>query len=170
MRQVDLGVNYWDAGRFADGIALIKAVRQKGSQDPPPGWVRRALLTAYVQAGNTTEATALAIEQVRDARQQFAANSPELAAALAENGKSLLEAKAYADAEPLLLNGYEGLRQAEAETLPRVKDARLHDALERLIQLYDASDKPAEAAKWRKELEATRAADTRSGTSPVPSS
>ena len=30
----------------------------------------------------------------------------------------------------------------------------LTEALERLVQLYDAWDKPDEAAKWRKELEA----------------
>jgi hypothetical protein len=34
------------------------------------------------------------------------------------------------------------------------------EALERLVHLYDAWDKPAEAAKWRKELDArTQAAD-----------
>ena len=101
-RQVALGDNYCDVGRFADGIALIEEVHRKGRQDPKPAWVRNFLLTAYVQAGMTAEATVLVMERVREARQEFPADSPELAAALAENGRALLDAKAYADAEPLL--------------------------------------------------------------------
>src|SRR5207245_1619499 len=68
-------------------------------KDPHTG---NALLTAYGRAGKTTEATALAAEQVRDARKYFPAGSPELAAELAEVGQALLDGKAYADAEPLL--------------------------------------------------------------------
>ena len=33
---------------------------------------------------------------------------------------------------------------------------RLTEALERLVQLYDAWDKPDDAAKWRKKLEETK--------------
>ncbi|MEX2560603.1 MAG: serine/threonine-protein kinase, partial [Pirellulales bacterium] len=153
-RRVTLGANYCDAGRFADGIALIEEVRRKGRADPHPAWVRSVLLTAYVQAGRTTEATALVTERVRDARGEFPADSPELAAALADAGKVLLDAKAYADAERLLLDGYQGLKQTEAKTPPQLKEGRLRDVLERLVQLYDAWGKPDEAAKWRKELEA----------------
>ena len=58
-----------------------------------------------------------------------------------------------------MLDGYSGLRQTEAQIPPQVNDSRLSDALERLVQLYDAWGKPDEAAKWRKELEAARAAD-----------
>jgi hypothetical protein len=91
-------------------------------------------------------------ERVLDARAEFPADSPELAKALIDNGRLLLDAKAYAAAEPLLLNGYKGLRQTAAQ-IPR------RDTLERLVQLYDAWGKPDEAAKWRKEAEAARAAD-----------
>ncbi|MEX2118185.1 MAG: tetratricopeptide repeat protein, partial [Pirellulales bacterium] len=152
-RQVTLGANYCDAGRFADGLALIEEVRQKGRQDPHPVWVRRILLAAYVQAGKTTQATALVAERVQDARGEFPADSPELAAALAENGKMLLDAKAYADAEPLLLQGYAGLKERAATISSEVQGCPTQ-ALERLVQLYDAWGKPDEAAKWRKELEA----------------
>ena len=39
-----------------------------------------------------------------------------------------------------------------------ISQADLIEALERLVQLYDARNKPDEAAKWRKELEAQRKA------------
>jgi eukaryotic-like serine/threonine-protein kinase len=75
------------------------------------------------------------------------------------SAKALLDAKAYADAEPLLLEGYQGPRQTDSETEPQVKDARLRDALERLVQLYDAWSKPDEAAKWRNKLGSARGTD-----------
>jgi hypothetical protein len=110
------------------------------------------LLTAYVRAGKTAEATSLVTERVEDAREQYPSDSPELAAALIDNGKLLLDAKAYAAAEPLLLDGYKGLQQSETQVASQVEDARRQDALERLVQLYDAWGRPGEAAKWRKEL------------------
>ena len=68
-------------------------------------------------------------------------------------GGSLLGQKKYADAQPLLLAGYEGMK-ARAQTLPANEKPRLTEALQRLVQLYDEWGKPDEAAKWRKELEA----------------
>jgi tetratricopeptide (TPR) repeat protein len=72
-------------------------------------------------------------------------------------GGALLAQKMYADAEPLLLAGYEGMKQREAKIPPQGK-IRLTEALERLVQLYEAKDKKDEAAKWRKELDAIKAA------------
>jgi tetratricopeptide (TPR) repeat protein len=152
-RQVTLGAAYCDAGRFEEGLALIEEVRRNGSDDPHPAWVRSVLLTAYVQAGKTAEATALAAERVQEARQRFAAGCPELAAVLADYGKILLDAKAYAEAEPLLLEASQGLKQAEHEK------ERLRNVLEWLMELYDAWGQPDEAAKWRTELEAVRTAE-----------
>jgi WD40 repeat protein/tetratricopeptide (TPR) repeat protein len=63
-------------------------------------------------------------------------------------GASLLGQKKYADAEPLLLKGYEGMKQQEKSIEPRDK-RRLAEALDRLIELYTATDKPDEAKKWR---------------------
>jgi serine/threonine protein kinase/tetratricopeptide (TPR) repeat protein len=74
-------------------------------------------------------------------------------------GEALLGQKRYTDAEPLLVRGYEGMKQREAK-LPAIGvvegKVRLTEALERLVQLYDALDRPEEAARWRKELEAKR--------------
>jgi tetratricopeptide (TPR) repeat protein len=69
-------------------------------------------------------------------------------------GAALLGQKKDAEAEPLLVSGYEGMRQREA-TIPQGND-RMTEALERLVQLYEATDKPNEAARWRKELEASK--------------
>jgi hypothetical protein len=66
-------------------------------------------------------------------------------------GGALAEQAKYSDAEPLLAQGYQGLKQ-RATTIPGVARVRLAEAAERIVQLYDAWHKPAEAAKWRAEL------------------
>jgi tetratricopeptide (TPR) repeat protein len=68
-------------------------------------------------------------------------------------GEALVGRGKFADAEPLLLGGYEGLRQREAK-IPAESKIVLTQSLGRLVLLYKAWDKPAEAAKWQKELDA----------------
>ncbi len=70
-------------------------------------------------------------------------------------GGALLGQKKYAEAEPLLLAGYAGMKQRE-NTIPAVGRDRLPEAVERLVQLYDATGKKDEAAKWRRVMEAPR--------------
>jgi hypothetical protein len=72
-------------------------------------------------------------------------------------GGALMGQKKYADAEPLLVAGYDGMKRREATIPPQARD-RLTEALERLVQLYEATAKPDQAARWSKELEARKAA------------
>ncbi len=72
-------------------------------------------------------------------------------------GGALLGQKKYVDAEPLLKEGYEGLHKHAAEIPPQGK-ARLTEALERLVQLCEATDRKDEAAALRKKLEETEKA------------
>jgi tetratricopeptide (TPR) repeat protein len=65
-------------------------------------------------------------------------------------GGALLGQKKYADAEPLLLAGYEGMKTREAK-IPRIGKPRLPEAANRLVELYDAVGKPDKAAAWRAE-------------------
>jgi len=67
-------------------------------------------------------------------------------------GGALLKQKKFADAEPLLKEGYEGLKQRENMS-PQARP-RVAQALDRLVQLCDATGKTDEAARWRKELAA----------------
>jgi tetratricopeptide (TPR) repeat protein/tRNA A-37 threonylcarbamoyl transferase component Bud32 len=66
-------------------------------------------------------------------------------------GVSLLGQARHAEAEPLLLAGYEGMKQRE-ETIPAMAKIRLTEAVERLVQLYDALGEPRKAAVWRARL------------------
>ncbi len=67
-------------------------------------------------------------------------------------GEALLGQKNHAGAEPFLLHGFDGMNEREGK-IPTSARNPLTRALERLVQLYDAWDKPDEAAKWRTKLE-----------------
>jgi WD40 repeat protein/tetratricopeptide (TPR) repeat protein len=65
-------------------------------------------------------------------------------------GGALLGQKKYQGAEPLLLKGYQGMKERE-KTIPPVGRIRLAEAVDRLIELYIATNKPDEVKKWRAE-------------------
>ena len=77
-------------------------------------------------------------------------------------GEALNGQKKRAEAEPLLVQGYEGMRQRTAK-IPKEGKPRLAEALERLVQLYDAWGKPAQATRWRRELERVKVHDVNNG-------
>ncbi len=66
-------------------------------------------------------------------------------------GEALVGQKKYAEAEPLLLAGYEGMKKRE-KTIPPQGSNRIREAIDRLVQLYVATGKKDDAAKWRSEL------------------
>jgi serine/threonine protein kinase/tetratricopeptide (TPR) repeat protein len=72
-------------------------------------------------------------------------------------GGALLGQKKFAEAEPLLRAGYAGMKE-RAKTIPPPGQPRLLEAVERLVQLYEATDCKDEAARWRNERAALRAA------------
>ena len=65
-------------------------------------------------------------------------------------GGALLGQKKYADAEPLLLKGYEGMKLRE-KTIPPQANTRIPEAIDRLIELHTATNKPDEAKRWQAE-------------------
>ena len=54
-----------------------------------------------------------------------------------------------AEAEPMLRQGYEGIRSREVDRVDR--PARLAEAVDRLIELYTARNKLEEVKRWRAE-------------------
>jgi hypothetical protein len=72
-------------------------------------------------------------------------------------GEALLGQKTHAEAELLLLAGYEGMKQREAKVPPLGK-VRLTEALERLVQLFEATGQMDKANQWRKKWEEAKAA------------
>jgi serine/threonine protein kinase len=195
--QINLGVNYRDAGQLTEAIRLLEQVKREDKGRPALRWGRGELLSAYVAAGKSAEGTALAKELLAEARKENPPGSVALAAALAQYGQILVQLKAwmeaepvlresltireksqpdvwntfnvesllgealagqkkYTEAEPLLVQGFEEMKQRAAQIPEPYRASRLSDAAGRLVRLYEALSKKDEAAKWRKEAEGVR--------------
>jgi tetratricopeptide (TPR) repeat protein len=70
---------------------------------------------------------------------------------MSQLGGALLGQGRYAEAQPLIVRGYEGLKSREAKIPPPAK-ARLPEAAERVIELYEAWGQPEQATRWRATL------------------
>jgi tetratricopeptide (TPR) repeat protein len=64
-------------------------------------------------------------------------------------GEALAGRKDFPAAEPLLLEARKALTERRAKMPPCERDGALRDAADRLVRLYEAWGKPAEAGKWR---------------------
>jgi tetratricopeptide (TPR) repeat protein len=187
----NLGVNYHQAGRLSEALPLLEEADRASRTIPPLRFVGAVLLEAYVKAGRSAEAAALAREVLANARRSMPGDSPQLAGKLSQIawallalkaiaeaepllreclaiheksqpdawntfnarsmlGGALLGQKKYAEAEPLLRRGYEGLKARE-KAIPPPTAACIPEALDRLIELYTATNRPDEVKKWQAE-------------------
>jgi tetratricopeptide (TPR) repeat protein len=150
---------------------LIRCHEQLKQFDQADTWRRKWLALAKAQTGTETiaylnELGASIASLLR--RQKWAEAEPLLREYLAirekqapdawqtfetkaQLGGVLLAQKKYADAEPLLLAGYEGLRQRVHQIPRQAQDQALKHVPGLLAKLYEAWGKPDEAARWRKE-------------------
>jgi hypothetical protein len=118
-------------------------------------WLNRAralLGEGQLKAGKWAEAEATLRECVKQHTDPGSTETFHLRGLL---GGSLLGQKKYAEAEPLLVQAYEGMA-ARTWGIRVWEQHLLPEALVRLVRLYDAWGKLEQAAKWRKELEARR--------------
>jgi eukaryotic-like serine/threonine-protein kinase len=72
-------------------------------------------------------------------------------------GEALAGQKKYADAEPLLLKGYRGMKEKE-NLIYGDRAKRLMDAAQRLVALYTDWGRPNSAAQWSATLDSIRKA------------
>ncbi len=157
-----------DKGQAPESEPLCRAAVEGRRKLLPPGHrsIAYALVTwakLLVERGDFDRAEPL----LREALEIFLKNPKEgdwePAYAQVLLGRCYAVKGKHTEAEPLLLRGYKELT-ADAAKRPEVSAAgtpghlRLTRTLERLVQLYDAWGKNDEAAKWRKEWEATKAA------------
>jgi hypothetical protein len=66
-------------------------------------------------------------------------------------GVKMLEARSV-DAEPILLQGYEGMKAREGK-IPAPYKKRIGEAAASIVSLYDACGKKELADQWRRRLE-----------------
>jgi tetratricopeptide (TPR) repeat protein len=148
----------------------ITAYEQAQQYDKAEGWRRQWLPFVKLRAGAESPAYAgelamlglnlltqqkwsdaepilrecLAIREKKEAKAWTTFNTQSML------GEALAGQKRYAEAEPLLVKGYDGLKARE-KTIPPQGRARIPEALDRLIAFYTAVDKPEEVKKWQTE-------------------
>jgi hypothetical protein len=188
-----LARNYIDAGRAREAVPLLadalgRARGQSGQLPASLDFLQRDFAEALAKDGQREKALAAVQELIAGARGRHAKDSPQLASALGAAGLTLIQIRAfsdaeqllresltireksqpdgwstfntksllggallgqkrYANAEPLLVAGYEGMKARE-KAIPPQNRARIPEALDRLVEFYTARGKPDEAATW----------------------
>jgi tetratricopeptide (TPR) repeat protein len=158
----DLARAYHNAGRIAEALPLYDEVLKRriatfGPDHPVTEQTKENLAIAYIAASRWTDAESL-LRDILSVREQKQPDDWATFHAKSLLGAALLGQKKYAEAEPLLVQGYEGMKQREMKTPPTPR-FRLVEALERLVKLYEAWDKKDAAAKWKDTLDAERAGE-----------
>jgi tetratricopeptide (TPR) repeat protein len=145
---------YQAVGRSDDAIGLFEGVlkghRATLGRDAPATLaliddLARAYLATRPALAEPLLSEALAI------RQRKAPDHWRTLEARSVLGGSLLGQRKYAEAEVLLVQGYEGMKAREAR-IPVPQRSRLREAGERIIGLYESWNKPDQASAWKARL------------------
>jgi tRNA A-37 threonylcarbamoyl transferase component Bud32 len=151
----NLALAYCDARRAEKAVPLVEAyfaqLRKGAKPDDPAFAAQLANVTQKLLACACYREAEPYLRECLAIRTKLQPDAWSTFNTQAMLGAALLGQKQLAQAEPLLLQGYAGMRQREA-TIPAAAKVRLKEALERLVELYTALDRPAEAARWQKEL------------------
>jgi len=154
-----LAVAQWKNGNRQRAIQLLREAQELPR---PRATLERRLaeraLVQYLKEMGDLPAVEKALREVLSQRQAaWPKVHPEIAAAQVNLGQFLTEQNQHNEAEPLLLAAYQSLKTHSQADSPSLKRRRA-ETVERLVQLYDVSGRKEHAAKWRKELEATKPA------------
>ncbi len=150
-----LAEDYQEAGRFDRAEPLLVDSLAQCRKDGRPLPVETValeigLVRNLFKQHRYAEAETLLRELLRS-REQYEADGWTTFNTRSMLGGGLLGQKKYAEAEPLLLAGYEGMKQRE-EKIPPGGNVRMTEAIDQLVQLYEAWGQPERAAMWRAKL------------------
>jgi tetratricopeptide (TPR) repeat protein len=160
--RAELMAAYVAARKTAEGAALAKETLAEARKERAPE--SAALANELVSVGSDLvrlRASADAEPLLREGlaiREKVDADAWTTFSAKSLVGEALAGQKKYAEAEPLLLKGYEGMKQRAAKMPVPSRATRLAEAADALASLYDALDKKDEAVKWRAERDAVKKA------------
>jgi serine/threonine protein kinase len=157
----NLASTYQDAGKLELAMPLyeetLKRRKKKLPADHPDVLQSmNSLARGYLAAGKPEKAEPI----LRESLAVVEKNQPDSWRRFDTKsllGAALLGQKKYAGAEPLLLAGYQGLKERAAK-LPAPHKGRLIEYMERLVDLYEGMGKKDKANEWRKNLAEAKAA------------
>lgn len=162
-------LNFNHAGAYLMIWSLCESLEKRGRTDRADAWRQKWL--AAVRTRNGPDSGVYATELAKQSEdllryQRYAKAEPMLRECVAilqkahsddvttsharsMLGDALLAQKQYAEAEPLLIQGYEGFKAHEAQISPLYAQYRIAEAGDRIVRLYEAWNRPEKAAEWR---------------------
>jgi hypothetical protein len=152
----NLAKSYEVAGRLSDAMQLYEAEFQGlkiklGHDHSKTLIAMNNLASSYLRAGKPAAAELLLREALplRESKSRDHWRTFETRVLL---GASLLDQKKYAQAEPLLLGGYEGLKRRQSKIPAPLRKVQA-EAGAQVITLYDAWGKKDKADEWRRKID-----------------
>ncbi len=121
-----------------------------GDENPFVAGVAASLTLHFLNTGDFADAEPSARECLR-IRENKLPDHVSTFIAKSLLGGTLLGREKYAEAEPLLLSGYGGMKQRE-DRIYYDERPRLKENLQWLVQLYEATGKTDQAAEWKQKL------------------
>jgi serine/threonine protein kinase/tetratricopeptide (TPR) repeat protein len=151
----NLAKAYRAAGRLTDALPLFEGTLKRcraelGPDHPRTLQIMNDLAGGYLDARRWAEAERTARECL-DLRAMKQPGDWWHFHTMSQLGGALAGQTKYADAEPLILDGYEGMKTREAK-IPVPSKPRLTEAAGRIVRLYEAWDKPEQATAWKVKL------------------
>jgi serine/threonine protein kinase/Flp pilus assembly protein TadD len=148
---------FFDKGNFVEAEACFRqalALRRKrpGSQDLEVAL--SSLATTLRRQQRFAEAEPLYRECLAS-RETNCPNAWYTHYTRAMLGASLLGKRKFDEAEPLLISGYEGMREREGTI--RERNKVLAETLQSMVQLFEATSRPDQATEWRAKLTVVQA-------------
>jgi serine/threonine protein kinase/tetratricopeptide (TPR) repeat protein len=147
---------YQAAGRLTDALPLFESTVKisNAKRGPDHSFTLLAmnnLAGAYLEVRRWAEAETL-LSDCLGLREKKKPEDWRKYHTLSQRGASLLGQKKHAEAEPLLLEGYQGLKARE-NLIPFLDNKKLTEATARIVTLYESWGKADKAAEWRKKVE-----------------
>ena len=146
---------YLDAGKYAEDLPIaIKCLadhkRVFGPEDQKTQGIMVLLGRDYLQLKKFAQAEGV-FREVLPLKEKTAPDKWGRFYVQNSLGAALAGEKKYAEAEPQLVSGYEGIKQRESQLQPDTKK-HLVEAGERVVEMYQAWGKQDKAAEWREKL------------------
>jgi serine/threonine protein kinase/tetratricopeptide (TPR) repeat protein len=152
----DLGIAYHEAGKFDQADRLFRDLLERARKNDK-SMIASALAMLgfnllkqerYAEAESILR-ECLAIREKEQPDDWIRFNT------MSTLGGTLLGQGKHDTAEPLMLEGYEGMKHREAK-IPAEGKIRLTEAIERIVRLYEATEQTEKALLWRAKLSASK--------------
>jgi tetratricopeptide (TPR) repeat protein len=154
-----LAVAYREEGKYQQAEALhtkLLALQQRvlGAEHPRTLSSMNDLALVYLDQAKNAQAEAL-LREAMAGHEKARTNTWVRYNCQSLFGASLAGEKKYAEAEPLLVSGYEGMAQ-RVSLIPAASIFFLERAGKEIVALYDESGQPEKAAEWWEKLQAAK--------------